>query len=123
MRRSAAQAVLTCAREKWPRFLGKRLSRKRRCKAIPYAGGGTRIKHTLNRQAIKMYDKQKQVFADECTTHEVTFFKHHRKVAAARRRYRYNCSIKRSIYSLGDLRELLAAPQNAIWSLLGTGGL
>jgi len=38
---------------------------------------GTRIKHSLNRQAIKNVDKQKRVLRVECTTNEVTFYRHH----------------------------------------------
>jgi len=69
-----------------------------------------RIKHSLNRQAIKNVDKQKRVLRIECTTNDVTFYRQHRKVAQRVGGYRYQlAALKRSIYSLGDLRELLAA--------------
>ncbi len=115
------QAVLTVRTGEVARFLGKRLSPQAQVQSDFHTRvEGTRIKHTLNRQAIKMYDKQKQVLRIECTTHEVTFFKHHRKVAQRAGGYRYQlAALKRSIYSLGDLRELLAAATRRYLEFVG----
>ena len=64
-----------------------------------------------------MYDKQKRVLRIECTTNDVTFYRQHRKVAQRVGGYRYQlAALKRSIYSLGDLRELLAAAARCLWS-------
>jgi len=118
------QAVLSVRTGEVARFLGKRLSPQAQVQSDFHTRvEGTRIKHTLNRQAIKMYDKQKQVLRIECTTHEVTFFKHQRKVAQRAGGYRYQlAALKRSIYSLGDLRELLAAATRRYLEFVGRAG-
>ena len=41
---------------------------------------GTRIKHHMGPAAIKLYDKFGLIGRVECTTNDVTFFKHHRLV-------------------------------------------
>ena len=71
---------------------------------------GTRIKHHMGPVAIKMYDKQALVLRLETTVNDVSFFKHHRKVE-----HRDGTSetklapMRKTIYSLGALRELLTA--------------
>jgi len=71
---------------------------------------GTRIRHNLGKTAIKMYDKFGHVLRIETSTSEVGFFKHYRKVE-----HRDGTSamkfapVKKTIHSLGALRELLAA--------------
>ena len=45
---------------------------------------GTRLKHTLGATSLKMYDKVGRVLRMECTTSDVTTFKHHRKVEPRR---------------------------------------
>jgi hypothetical protein len=45
---------------------------------------GTRIKHTLGKTSLKMYDKAGRVLRIECTTSDVTTFKHRRKVEPRR---------------------------------------
>jgi len=71
---------------------------------------GTCIKHHMGRVAIKMYDKHGIVLRVETTANDVTFFKHHRKVehrdGTVSRRV---APLRKSIYSLVDLRELLLA--------------
>ena len=115
------QAMLTVRTGEVARFLGKRLSPRAQAQSSFHTRvEGTRIKHVLNRQAIKMYDKQKQVLRIECTTNEVTFYKHHRKVAQRAGGYRYQlAALKRSIYSLGDLRELLDAATRRYLEFVG----
>lgn len=69
---------------------------------------GTCIKHRLGRNTIKMYDKFDRVLRIETTTNDVSFFKHHRKVEHRDRdATRELAAVKKSIYSLIDLRDLL----------------
>lgn len=69
---------------------------------------GTCIKHRLGKASVKMYDKFGHVLRLETTTNDVSFFKHHRKVehrdGSSDRGF---ASIKKSIYSLIDLRDVL----------------
>ena len=71
---------------------------------------GTRIRHQMDRVSIKMYDKLGIVLRIETTANDVTFFKHRRKVE-----HRDGSSsmkvapVKKSIYSLPALRELMGA--------------
>jgi hypothetical protein len=69
---------------------------------------GTCIKHRFGSASVKMYDKFGCVLRIETTTNDVSFFKHHRKVehrqAPATRDL---APVKKSIYSLIDLREIL----------------
>jgi hypothetical protein len=76
---------------------------------------GTCIKHRFGKSSIKMYDKCGIVLRIETTTNDVSSFKHHRKVehrggrASTRGRAptRELAPVKKSIYSLIDLREIL----------------
>jgi len=69
---------------------------------------GTCIKHRFGDASIKMYDKFGQILRIETTTNDVSFFKHHRKVEhAIRPATRELAPVKKSIYSLIDLREIL----------------
>jgi len=115
------QAILTVRAGEVARFLGKRLSPQAEVQSDFHTRmEATRVKHTLNRQAIKMYDKHRQVLRIECTTNEVTFYKHHRKVAQRDGGYRYQlAALKRSIYSLGDLHELLEAATRRYLEFVG----
>ena len=71
---------------------------------------GTRIRHHMGPAAIKMYDKFGLVLRIETTANNVSFFKHHRKVEQRDGTTVYKLApLKKSIYSLGDLRQLLAA--------------
>jgi hypothetical protein len=69
---------------------------------------GTCIKHRFGGASIKMYDKFGCVLRIETTTNDVSFFKHHRKVEHRQGpATRGLAPIKKSIYSLIDLREIL----------------
>lgn len=69
---------------------------------------GTCIKHRLGHHSVKMYDKFGRVLRIETTTNDVSFFKHHRKVEHRDgRATREQAAVKKSIYSLIDLREIL----------------
>ena len=69
---------------------------------------GTCIKHRFGDASIKMYDKFGQILRIETTTNDVSFFKHHRKVEHRQGPpTRERAPVKKSIYSLIDLREIL----------------
>jgi hypothetical protein len=69
---------------------------------------GTCVKHRFGKSSIKMYDKCGIVLRIETTTNDVSFFKHHRKVEHRQGPpTRELAPVKKSIYSLIDLRELL----------------
>jgi len=69
---------------------------------------GTCIKHRFGKSSIKMYDKCGIVLRIETTTNDVSFFKHHRKVEHREGPpTRELAPVKKSIYSLIDLREIL----------------
>jgi hypothetical protein len=69
---------------------------------------GTCIKHRLGKHSVKMYDKFGRVLRIETTTNDVSFFKHHRKVEHRDgHATRELAAVKKSIYSLIDLREIL----------------
>jgi len=71
---------------------------------------GTCIKHHMGRVSIKMYDKHGIVLRVETTTNDVTFFKHHRKVEHRDGTVsRKLAPLRKTIFSLPDLRELLLA--------------
>lgn len=69
---------------------------------------GTCIKHRFGSASLKMYDKFGCVLRIETTTNDVSFFKHHRKVEHRQGpATRDLAPVKKSIYSLIDLREIL----------------
>jgi hypothetical protein len=69
---------------------------------------GTCIKHHFGTCSIKMYDKVGVVLRIETTTNDVSFFKHHRKVEHRQGPpTRELARVKKSIYSLIDLRDIL----------------
>jgi hypothetical protein len=71
---------------------------------------GTRIKHVMGPASIKMYDKRGIILRIETTANDVSFFKHHRKVEQKNGETVHKVApLKKSIYSLGDLRGLMAA--------------
>jgi hypothetical protein len=71
---------------------------------------GTCIKHHMGKVAIKMYDKHGVVLRVETTSNDVSFFKHHRKVEHRDGTVsRKIASLRKTIYSLVDLRSLLLA--------------
>jgi hypothetical protein len=71
---------------------------------------GTRIKHVMGPVSIKMYDKRGIILRIETTANDVSFFKHHRKVEQKNGESVFKLApLKKSIYSLADLRGLMAA--------------
>jgi hypothetical protein len=106
------QAVLAVKAEQVATFLGKRITPQLAQElGSRYATRieGTCIKHRFAKTGVKMYDKFSRVLRLETTTNDVSFFKHHRKVehrdGPATREL---AGLKKSIYSLVDLREILA---------------
>lgn len=71
---------------------------------------GTRIKHTMGKTSIKMYDKFGKILRIETTTNEVNFFKHYREVVHRDgTKSMQMASLKRVIYSLNLLKDNLLA--------------
>lgn len=69
---------------------------------------GRCIKHHMGAASVKVYDKFARVLRVETTINDVSFFKHHRKVEHKDGTVtREVAPIKKSIYSLIDLREVL----------------
>jgi hypothetical protein len=105
------QAVLAADAPRVAGFLGKKIT-----PALAQEIGsrlstrieGRCIKHYMGAAGVKVYDKFSRVLRVETTVNDVSFFKHHRKVehkgAVATREL---APLKKSIYSLIDLREIL----------------
>ena len=69
---------------------------------------GTCIRHRFGKCSIKMYDKHGIVLRIETTTNDVSFFKHHRRVEHRKGPASWELApVKKSIYSLIDLRDIL----------------
>src|SRR5690606_19500310 len=71
---------------------------------------GSRIKHTMGKNSIKMYDKFSKILRIETTTNDVSFFKHYRKVehkdGTSSKKL---AGMKKNIYSLRPLKDMLKA--------------
>lgn len=105
------QAVLAADAPRVAGFLGKKIT-----PALAQEIGsrlstrieGRCIKHHMGAAGVKVYDKFSRVLRVETTVNDVSFFKHHRRVehkgAAPTRQL---APLKKSIYSLIDLREIL----------------
>jgi hypothetical protein len=71
---------------------------------------GTRIRHHLGPASLKLYDKAGLIARVECTANDVSFFKHHRHVEQRNGERVFKLApLRKSIYSLGDLRRLMHA--------------
>jgi hypothetical protein len=71
---------------------------------------GTRIRHHLGQASLKLYDKAGLIARVECTANDVSFFKHHRYVEQRNGERVFKLApLRKSIYSLGDLRRLMHA--------------
>jgi hypothetical protein len=94
-------------------FLGRRLSEKSASQVsnrLQTLIEGTRIKHSLGKTSIKMYDKQARVLRIETTTSDVSFFKHHREVRHRDgTREMKHAPVRKTIYSLGAVAEQMQA--------------
>lgn len=107
------QAILTVQAPEVSKFLGKRFP----ANTDTALGSdfhtrveGTRVKHFLGPASLKLYDKRGRVLRLECTVNDVTFFSHHRKVEHRDGPPTYEVApLKKSLFSLRDLRALLHA--------------
>jgi hypothetical protein len=71
---------------------------------------GTRVRHSMGMASIKMYDKFGQILRIETTTKDISFFKHYREVEQRNGESVMKFApMKKTIYSLGALREVLNA--------------
>lgn len=71
---------------------------------------GSRIKHSMGNNSIKMYDKFSKILRIETTTNDVSFFKHYRKVEHQDGTSSEKLAgLKKNIYSLRPLKDLLKA--------------
>ncbi|MCC6195823.1 MAG: winged helix-turn-helix transcriptional regulator [Burkholderiales bacterium] len=105
------QAVLAADAPRVAGFLGKKItpSLAQELGSRPSTRiEGRCIKHYMGAAGVKAYDKFSRVLRVETTVNDVSFFKHHRRVehkgAPATREL---APLKKSIYSLIDLREIL----------------
>ncbi len=105
------QAVLAVKSEQVASFLGKKITpllAQELGSRFATRIEGTCIKHRFGKTGVKMYDKFGRVLRLETTTNDVSFFKHHRKVEHRdRHATRELAPLKKTIYSLIDLREIL----------------
>jgi hypothetical protein len=105
------EAVLAVKAEQIASFLGKKLTPQLAAEIgsrLSTRIEGTCIKHRFASCSIKLYDKFARILRIETTTNDVSFFKHHRKVEHRHSRpTREVAPLKKSIYSLTDLREIL----------------
>ncbi|MBK7098334.1 MAG: hypothetical protein IPH58_08220 [Sphingobacteriales bacterium] len=68
----------------------------------------SRIKHSMGKSSIKMYDKFAHIFRIETTLNDVTFFKHYREVIHCDgSSTQKEVSMKKNIYSLRPLRKIV----------------
>jgi hypothetical protein len=108
-------AIHTVKPEQVAMFLGKKLDPKTLAEVgtdfrFSQRMQGMRIKHYMGWAAIKMYDKQGTVLRIETTVNDVSELKHYRTVehknGTSSTKY---APMQKTIYSLGALKELLAA--------------
>lgn len=105
------EAVLSVKAEQIATFLGRKITPQLAQEVGSQFSTrieGTCIKHHFGKASIKMYDKFGCVLRIETTTNDVSFFKHHRKVEHRNSpTTRDLAPVKKSIYSLIDLREIM----------------
>ncbi len=116
------QAVLAVKVPDMARFWGKRYSPRAEAQSdFKTVVEGTRVKHVLGRQSLKMCDKFSRVLRIEATSNDITFFRHHRKVVGRDGRAQYKlAALKKSIYSLSDVVNLLEAACRRYLDFAGT---
>jgi len=82
---------------------------------------GTRIKHTMGKNSIKMYDKFSKILRIETTTNNISFFKHYREVVHRDGSRSYKLAgLKKNIYSLPLLKEKLQASNKRYLEFIST---
>ncbi|GHU06076.1 hypothetical protein FACS1894158_11340 [Betaproteobacteria bacterium] len=107
------QAVLAADAERVSGFLGKKVTpplAQEIGSRLSTRIEGHCIKHCMGMASVKVYDKFSRVLRVETTANDISFFKHHRKVEHTNREpTRELAPLKKTIYSLIDLREILLA--------------
>ena len=107
----ARQAVLSVKAEHVATFLGRKITphlAQEIGSQFTTRIEGTCIKHRYGSATIKMYDKFALVLRLETTSNDVSAFKHHRKVEHRKGpASRALAPVKKTIYSLNDLRHIL----------------
>ena len=117
-------AVHTVKAEQVATFLGRKLDSR-------YTGEvgndfstriqGTRIRHQMGKCSLKMYDKFGRVLRIRAVTNDISFFKHHRTVEHRDgTREMKLAPVKKTIHSLGAMRELLGAANRRYLEFLST---
>jgi hypothetical protein len=105
------EAIVSVKAEQVMHFLGKKMTPQLAQEIdsrLSTRIEGTCIKHRMGKNSVKMYDKFRRILRIETTTNDVSFFKHHRKVEHRDgETSRELAAVKKSIYSLIDLREIL----------------
>src|SRR6266851_4651740 len=105
------QAILTVKAEHVATFLGHKITAQLAQEiGSQFATriAGTCVKHRFGKSSIKIYDKFGLVLRLETTTNEVSAFKHYRKVEHRQGpATRALAPVRKTIYSLRDLREIL----------------
>ena len=80
---------------------------------------GSRIRHHMGPVSIKLYDKFGLIARVECTANDVSFFKHHRYVEQRNGERVFKLApLRKSIYSLRDLRTLMQAANNRYFAFM-----
>ena len=109
----ARQALLAVKVEDVARFLGKRLPLGQDTQVNSHLGrrhAGLRLIHSFGPASVKLYNKPGGILRLEMTTYDVSFFKHYRQVVHRDgTAERCLATVKKSIYSLRDLAELMQA--------------
>src|ERR1700730_3734521 len=107
----ARESVLSVKAEQIASFLGRQISPQLAQEIGSQFSTrieGICIKHRFASSSIKMYDKYGCVLRIETTINDVSFFKHHRKVEHRQGPpTRVLAPVKKTIYSLIDLREIM----------------
>jgi hypothetical protein len=105
------QAVLAADAGRVAAFLGKKITpslAQEIGSRLSTRIEGRCIKHYIGAAGVKVYDKFSRVLRIETTVNDVSFFKHHRKVEHKDgHATRELAALKKTIYSLIDLREIL----------------
>jgi hypothetical protein len=116
------EAMLAVKIDEMARFWDKRLSPEARANSrFSTRVEGTCIRHHLGWQSLKMYDRGGRILRIEATSNDITFFRHHRKVEHKDGSSEYKVApLKKSIYSLTDLDELMAAACRRYLEFIGT---
>jgi len=112
----ARQAMLVIKVEDVARFLGKRVPQSHETPLNSHFGrrhAGLRLKHSLGPASVKLYNKPGGILRLEMTTYDVSFFRHYRQVVHQDgTKENALATMKKSIYSLRDLVELMQAGLN-----------